>query len=218
MKLRIRLVLPSQTHGVVRWARRLFFIIGILALGYVGFTLLDARLYQASAERSLESQIQVEKEQSVGAPSKLCPGGCLPAVRPLVKKGDVLGLMNIPRLGLSVAVLQDNFARVAARRRSPRRHAASRGSREQCNRRAPRYFLPRPERHSPHGRNSDSDADRAVPLSGGLGQGRRSRRPQRLGPLNRVRPYAGDLLPVLLGRSGPQAVRRARPPELTKEV
>jgi sortase A len=111
MKLRIRLVLPSQTHGVVCWARRLFFIIGILALGYVGFTLLDARLYQASAERSLESQIQVEKEQSVGAPSKLCPGGCLPAVRPLVKKGDVLGLMNIPRLGLSVAVLQGTTSR-----------------------------------------------------------------------------------------------------------
>ena len=54
---------PTRTHGFVRWSRRLLFITGILALGYVGFTLLDARLYQASAKRSLENQIQVEKSE-----------------------------------------------------------------------------------------------------------------------------------------------------------
>ena len=110
MKLRLRLILPRQTHSFVRWSRRLLFLTGVLALGYVGFTLLDARLYQASAERSLESQIQVEKEHKI---SSSVPAGPAvgPAMRPAVKKGEVLGLMEIPRLGLSVAVLQGTSSR-----------------------------------------------------------------------------------------------------------
>jgi sortase A len=106
--MRLKLLLPAKTHGFVRWSRRLFFIIGILALGYVGVTLLEARLYQASAERSLESQIQVEKQLKVNQTTAEAE----PTVRPVVKKGDVLGLMDIPRLGLSVAVLQGTSSRI----------------------------------------------------------------------------------------------------------
>ena len=110
MKLRLRLILPQQTHSFVRWSRRLLFLTGVLALGYVGFTLLDARLYQASAERSLESQIQAEKEHKIS--SSVQAGRAVgPAIRPAVKKGEVLGLMEIPRLGLSVAVLQGTSSR-----------------------------------------------------------------------------------------------------------
>lgn len=114
MRLRIKFRLPAQTHGVVRWSRRLFFLVGVLALAYVGFTLLDARLYQASAARSLENQMQVEKQRTTSAPllAPCASGGCPPVVRPVVKKGDVLGLMDIPRLGLSVAVLQGTSSRI----------------------------------------------------------------------------------------------------------
>jgi sortase A len=73
---------------------------GILALGYVGFTLLNARLYQVSAERSLENQIQMQERHGAAQP-KLA-----------IKKGDVLGRMEIPRLGISVAVLQGTNSRV----------------------------------------------------------------------------------------------------------
>ncbi len=120
MSLRIRLLLPPQTRAFIRWSRRIFFTTGILALAYVGFTLLDARLYQASAERSLETQILAEREPTAGSPQQtagaLLPascanGGCLPEAKPVVKKGDVLGLLDIPRLGLSVAVLQGTNAR-----------------------------------------------------------------------------------------------------------
>jgi len=96
---------PTRTRWLFRRTRYLFFIIGILALGYVGFTLLDARLYQVSAKRALETQIvenqiQVEKAHEVIQP------------KPAVKKGDVLGRMDIPRLGVSVAVLQGTSSRV----------------------------------------------------------------------------------------------------------
>ncbi len=66
----------------------------------VGFTLLDARLYQVSAKRSLENQIQVEDEHKAAAP------------KPAVKNGDVLGRMDIPRLGMSVAVLEGTNSRM----------------------------------------------------------------------------------------------------------
>lgn len=106
MKVRIRrqMFLPTRTRWLLRWTRFLFFIAGILLLGYVGFTLLDARFYQASAKRSLEKEIRVEKEHNVSQSA--------PAVRPAVKAGDVLGRMDIPRLGLSVAVLQGTKSRM----------------------------------------------------------------------------------------------------------
>lgn len=79
---------------LVRWTQRLLFIIGVLALAYVGFALLDARLFQASAKRSLETQIHREEVRHE------------PQVKSAVKTGDVLGRVDIPRLGISVAVLQ----------------------------------------------------------------------------------------------------------------
>jgi sortase A len=85
---------------LLRWSQRLLFIVGTLAIVYVGFTLLDARLYQASAKRSLESQIQLQKE-----PHEIQP-------KPAIKPGDVLGRLDIPRLGLSVAVLQGTGSRM----------------------------------------------------------------------------------------------------------
>ena len=91
---------PTRAQRFLRWSQRLFFMTGILALGYVGFTLVDARLYQVSAKRSLENQIQVEKEHTQTQP------------KPAVKKGDVLGRMDIPRLGISVAVLQGTSSRI----------------------------------------------------------------------------------------------------------
>jgi sortase A len=68
-------------------------------LGYVGFTLLEARLYQVSAKRSLENQIQMQREYKTAQP------------RPTVRTGDVLGRIDIPRLGVSVAVLQGTSSR-----------------------------------------------------------------------------------------------------------
>lgn len=72
---------------------------GFLALSYVAFTLLDARLYQVSAKRSLERQVQADN------------GHNAIRLQPVVKKGDVLGRMDIPRLGMSIAILQGTSSR-----------------------------------------------------------------------------------------------------------
>jgi len=94
---------PTRVQKLLRWSQRLLFVTGTLALGYVSFTLLDARLYQVSAKRSLESQIGLEKE-----PHEI-------RSKPPVKSGDVLGRLDIPRLGLSVAVLQGTGSRTLRR-------------------------------------------------------------------------------------------------------
>src|ERR1700690_122304 len=94
---------PTRTQKFLHWTQRLFFLTGILALGYVGFTLLDAKLYQVSAKRSLENQIQQEKSPHESQPKRE------------VKTGDVLGRLDIPRLGLSVAVLQGTSSRMLRR-------------------------------------------------------------------------------------------------------
>ncbi len=94
-----REMLPTRIRRLLRWTQRLLFITGALALGYVGFTLLDARLYQVSAKRSLEGQIHQEQGYHESQP------------KPALKPGDVLGRVDIPRLGISVAVLQGTSSR-----------------------------------------------------------------------------------------------------------
>jgi sortase A len=94
----------------LRWTQRFLFITGILLLSYAGFTLLEARLYQVSAKRSLENQIQVQKEQ---AEKEQGENHTKPVItKTAAKTGDVLGRMDILRLGMSVAVLQGTSSRV----------------------------------------------------------------------------------------------------------
>lgn len=101
MSLRIHRPPPwgLRHRRLVRWCRRVLFLTGTVAMGYVGLTLLEARLYQASAKHTLEAQIQTLKKTG---PSQ---------VRPPLNPGDVLGRIDIPRLGMSFAVLQGTGSR-----------------------------------------------------------------------------------------------------------
>ncbi len=76
------------------WTRYFLLIFGVCALSYVAYTLLHARLYQQQANDALDQEIQ-GREQSADNLS----GG--PA-----KEGEVLGRIDIPRIGLTVAILQ----------------------------------------------------------------------------------------------------------------
>jgi len=78
----------------IRWTRSILMIAGILALSYVSLTLFVARRFQANAELTLEKQIHAEEQHKT-------------ALRTLpIKEGDVLGRIEIPRIALSVVVLQ----------------------------------------------------------------------------------------------------------------
>jgi sortase A len=67
---------------------------GVLALAYVALTLFNARLFQNGASRALDGQIQAEQQHPVAL------------TRKAIKEGDMLGRIEIPRIKMSVMVLQ----------------------------------------------------------------------------------------------------------------
>jgi len=87
-------MLVERGQQFVRWTQRILVLTGVLALAYVAVTLFSARVYQNAASRILEEQIHAEERHTfVGT-------------RNPVKEGDVLGRIEIPRIALSVVVLQ----------------------------------------------------------------------------------------------------------------
>jgi sortase A len=87
-------IFAVHPHRLAAWAQRFLIIGGALALSYVAFTLAEARLYQQRADRSLERQMQTQTT----------PAAVVPVSE--LKEGDVLGRLEISRLGVRVAVLQ----------------------------------------------------------------------------------------------------------------
>ena len=94
------LVSAARWRHTIRVLRAVLFLTGVVALTYVGFTLVEARLYQASADEFLIVKTRAEKNATVTQ------------VRPTIRRGDVLGRIDIPRLGLSVAVLEGTNTRI----------------------------------------------------------------------------------------------------------
>lgn len=84
----------TRNQRFLRWTRLIMLITGILALLYVAITMISARIYQINALSILDKQIQVEEQHNVEQTT------------PSVREGDVLGRIDIPRIGVSVAVLQ----------------------------------------------------------------------------------------------------------------
>jgi len=93
-------ILTTRNQRFIRWTRRILLISGFLALTYVAITLIGASIYQKNAELILEKQIHVEEQHESGHPATLT-----------INDGDVLGHIEIPRIGVSVAVLQGTTSR-----------------------------------------------------------------------------------------------------------
>jgi sortase A len=82
------------------WTRRVLFAIGALAVSYVALALLQARLYQRFANNILEEQIHAEGRHQASPPLGAA------------QEGDVLGRIEIPRLGMKVAILEGTTSRI----------------------------------------------------------------------------------------------------------
>jgi sortase A len=93
-RIKWRIFLPARTNPVLRWSRNIFLIIGLLALSYVGFALLDARLYQAEQARRFERAL---KETNLARAES-------PAIA--VSEGSPLGRIEISSVGLTAMVLE----------------------------------------------------------------------------------------------------------------
>jgi sortase A len=81
------------------WVRWFLFIAGAFAVCYVAVTLLHARFYQEAANNTLQQQMQSQEQHKANPPAAV------------VKEGDLLGRIEIPRLGMKVAILEGTRSR-----------------------------------------------------------------------------------------------------------
>ena len=93
-RIRWRIFLPARINPVLRWSRNVFLIIGLLALSYVGFALLDARLYQAEQARRFERALKETNLARAGSPGIA------------VSEGSTLGRIEISSVGLTAMILE----------------------------------------------------------------------------------------------------------------
>ena len=114
-----------QNNPWIRWSRRLFFVIGIVALSYVAFALLDARLYQAGQSRRFQQELK-ELKPSVVSDERLH----VSSISPAPAKGNLmrperieiagvnrvsLGRIEIGAIGLTAMILEGTDARTLRR-------------------------------------------------------------------------------------------------------
>lgn len=115
----------TQDNPWIRWSRRFFFSIGILALGYVGFVLLDARLYQADQSQRFQQKLNELKPSIVG--DKQIQASSIPpaqAKESLMRAERIdiagvsrtpLGRIEISSIGLAAMILEGTDARTLRR-------------------------------------------------------------------------------------------------------
>lgn len=111
-----RISRSSPTRSFLHWSSHFFFIVAILTLGYVTFTLLDAKLYQAREAHRFEQAQQAQKmAMSGGSESPVAlplpeeldqPDGAASKVREDARARPVLGRIEIVSIGLSSMVLE----------------------------------------------------------------------------------------------------------------
>ncbi len=134
----MRIVVMRQPLAqTLKWGRRLLFVCAGLTLGYCGYVLADARIFQYAESRSLERQLQDVSRSPNSSPGLLA-----------VAAGGMIGRLEIPRLGLSVIVIEgeDNDDSPPRCRPYPR-HGLTRSSRQRWDLRASRYILPAAARY-----------------------------------------------------------------------
>ncbi|MGD0695356.1 MAG: class D sortase [Terriglobia bacterium] len=114
----------KRTHSVLRWCRYPFLLIGIFALGYCGYALLDSKLYEAYETWRFQQALK-DARPSIGGSRQLHPAP-LPSVLREANYASVenagppgggspLGRLEISSIGLTVMVLEGTDGRTLRR-------------------------------------------------------------------------------------------------------
>ncbi len=103
----------TRTKSFLRWNRYLFFMIGILALGYCGFALLDAKLYQTYQTWGFERALKGSKPPAASSerlrpspPPTGSPEADHASLRAAMPRGSSLGRIEISKLGLAAMIAE----------------------------------------------------------------------------------------------------------------
>jgi sortase A len=103
----MRLVITRDSvRRILRWTQRVLFIAAASLLAYCAFVMIDAWKFQRVQRRQLERLLTVQHEAAFHSPLE----NATPAAN-----GDLVGLIRIPRLDLSVIVIEGTSAKVLRR-------------------------------------------------------------------------------------------------------
>lgn len=113
MKLRTkRKVFPTRAQSSLRTSRYVFFVIGILALGYCSYVVLDAKLYQAYQTRRFQQELKDSQASNTNSePVHASPLPHQEAARTESRgitspPSSPLGRIEIGAIGLSTMILE----------------------------------------------------------------------------------------------------------------
>ena len=98
---------------VLKWAQRALLGSAVLLLGYTGFALVDAWMFQRRESRDLDRLLR-ERRAAIQATRRTESAAPPPAVE-VVAPGGLIGRIEIPRLLLSVVVIE-GIDRITLRR------------------------------------------------------------------------------------------------------
>jgi sortase A len=101
----VRIVMMRQPlTQILKWGQRIFFVGAVLTLGYCGFVLWDTWTFQNRESRDFESRLH---EGITASGIKVSnPAANSPPDLFAVATGGLIGRLEIPRLGLSVIVIE----------------------------------------------------------------------------------------------------------------
>ena len=110
MKVVVR---KALLKGTLQWAQRLFAAAAILLLGYCGFVLVDAWVFEHRANRTLQQLLDNRRNPS-GTSVRLQPVKSTPVPPTIAAKG-LIGRIEIPRLKLSAIVIEGDDSKTLRR-------------------------------------------------------------------------------------------------------
>ncbi|MGH9678557.1 MAG: class D sortase [Candidatus Acidiferrales bacterium] len=109
MKARIPVYCGSLS--IIRWSARILLLIGVILLTWCAYVWTDARVYETLESERLET---VAASRALNPPPVPDAGVVKsPHAKPTI--GSVLGRIDIPRIGVSVMVLEGDNARIFRR-------------------------------------------------------------------------------------------------------
>ena len=97
-------VAKGPLRRILKWAQRALFVCAVLLLGYTGFALADAWMFQRRESKDLDRLLRDQRAASEGKPQP--QSSASPKIAPAAAPDGLIGRVEIPRLRFSAVVVE----------------------------------------------------------------------------------------------------------------
>jgi sortase A len=108
-----------RRHRSLRWSRWLFFAVALVLVGYVGFALADAKVFQAYENWQLERALNASVAANAAVPGGVGTAGTASRTAELRRTtyavGSVIGRLQLPRIGVDAIIAEGIDAKTLRR-------------------------------------------------------------------------------------------------------